>query len=120
MPKPTVSPGTASLVSRRHFIKYTTLTAAAFGTAPAFLRGQNLHNRINVAVVGAGGKGAGDTDHAAKAGGDIIALCDVDQNTLGSRGAKYPKAKLYRDFRKMFDQIGREVDAVVVSAPDHI
>src|SRR5262245_44973529 len=105
MPKQPVSSGTVSLVSRRHFIKYSVLTLAALGTAPAFLRGQNLHNRINVAVIGAGGKGSSDTDHAAKAGGDIIALCDVDQNTLGSRGVKYPSAKLFKDYRKMFEQM---------------
>src|SRR5436309_14764952 len=110
MPKPTLSTETASVISRRHFIKYSTLTAAAFGTAPAFLRGQNLHNRVNVAVVGAGGKGEGDTDHAAKAGGDIIALCDVDQNTLAKRGVKYPNAKLFKDYRTMLEQMGKEID----------
>ena len=72
MPKPILSAGTASLVSRRHFIKYTALTAAAFGTAPAFLRGQNLHNQIQIAVVGAGGKGESDTDHAAFALNNMI------------------------------------------------
>jgi hypothetical protein len=108
------------LVSRRHFIKYGTLTVSVLGTAPAFLRGQDLHNHVHVAVVGAGGKGSSDTDHAAKAGGDIVALCDVDQGTLSSRGAKYPQAKLFKDFRKMLEQMERSIEAVVVSAPDHI
>ena len=120
MPKPSLSTGTAFPVSRRYFIKYTTLAVATLGTAPAFLRGQNLHNHINVAVVGAGGKGAGDTDHCATDGGDILALCDVDKNTLTSRGARYPNAKLFRDYRKMLEQMGKQIDAVVVSAPDHI
>ena len=119
MPKPRHSPGTVSPVSRRYFIKYTTLAVATLGTAPAFLRGQNLHNHINVAVVGAGGKGAGDTDHCATDGGDILALCDVDKNTLISRGARYPNAKLFQDYRKMLEQMGKQIDAVVVSAPDH-
>ena len=119
MPKPTSRTGTASPLSRRHFIKYTTLATAAFGVAPAFLRGQNLNSLVNVAVIGAGGKGSSDTDETAKVGGNIFALCDVDSNTLNSRSAKYPKAKLFRDYRKMLDEIGKSVDAVIVATPDH-
>ena len=58
MPKSNLPTGTASLVSRRQFIKYSTLaTGVVFGTAPAFLRGQHLNERLNIAVIGAGGKG---------------------------------------------------------------
>jgi predicted dehydrogenase len=110
--------GTAS--SRRQFIKYTAATATILGVAPAFLRGQNLHNRINVAVIGAGGKGSSDTDETAKVGGDIVALCDVDATTLGKRGDKYPKAKLHLDYRKMLDEMEKEIDAVIVATPDHL
>src|SRR4030095_69269 len=120
MPKPSMHPlfGTAS--SRRQFIKYTAATATILGVAPAFLRGQNLHNRINVAVIGAGGKGSSDTDETAKVGGDIVALCDVDATTLGKRGDKYPKAKLHLDYRKMLDEMEKEIDAVIVATPDHL
>lgn len=120
MPKPSTHPlfGTAS--SRRQFIKYTATTATILGVAPAFLRGQNLHNRVNVAVIGAGGKGASDTSDTAKVGGDIVALCDVDASTLAKQGEKYPKAKQHRDFRKMLDQMEKEIDAVIVATPDHV
>jgi hypothetical protein len=109
----------ASYLSRRQFIRYTTATAAAFGIAPAFLRGQNLNDRIRIGVIGAGGKGSSDTDSAAAVGGDIVALCDVDKGTLNGRGGKYPKAKLYQDFRKMLEESGKDIDAVIVSTPDH-
>ncbi len=129
MPKPNVPTGTVYPLSRRQFIKYTTLaTGAVFGTAPAFLRGQNLNERLNIAVVGAGGKGSGDTDAAAECGGNIVALCDVDQNTLDARTTSnpnpkqksYPAAKTYRDFRKMLEEMNKEIDAVIVATPDHV
>jgi hypothetical protein len=119
MPKPIISTGMASTLSRRQFIRYTTATAAVLGVAPAFLRGQNLNDRIRIGVIGAGGKGSSDTDSAAAAGGDIVALCDVDKGTLDGRVAKYPKAKAYQDFRKLLEVSGKELDAVIVATPDH-
>jgi hypothetical protein len=118
MLKPDSSIGTAVRHSRRHFLKSTSLVlgSAAF-TGPFFLRGQNLHNKLNIGVVGAGGKGASDTDACASE--NIVALCDADQKTLTERGAKYPQARLFQDYRKMFDQMGKELDAVIVATPDH-
>src|ERR1044071_7633868 len=92
MPKPFHSRGTVSSLSRGHFIKSTTLTTGALAVAaPAILRGQNLNSRLQIGVVGAGGKGSSDTDDAARAGGHIYALCDVDKNTLDSRTTANPK-----------------------------
>lgn len=105
--------------SRREFIKRTSLAAAATFAAPMFLRAQGANDRINVAVIGAGGKGASDTDETARAGGNIVALCDVDENTLDARKEKYPNAKVFRDYRKMYDQMGKDIDAIVVATPDH-
>ena len=81
--------------------------------------GPPLWLAIAIAVIGAGGKGASDTDAAAELGENIYALCDVDEETLTSRGQKYPKAKQFRDYRKMLDAIGRDIDAVIVATPDH-
>src|SRR5436190_23147249 len=94
MPKPLHPAGTVSSLSRRHFLKYTTLApGAVLGSAPAILRGQNLNSRLQIAVVGAGGKGSSDTDEAARAGGHIFALCDVDKGTLNARTTSNPKPK---------------------------
>src|SRR5213593_741162 len=100
MPKPYTPSGTAPALSRRHFIKYSTVTATVLGIAPAFLRGQDLNSRINVACY--------------SLGGNIVALCDVDANTLNgkhrtlqTRASKENRtydAKLYKDFRKLFDE----------------
>ena len=48
-----------------------------------------------------------------------MALCDVDQNRAGGTFQKFPDAKPYRDFRKMFDEMEKKIDAVVVATPDH-
>ena len=108
-------------MSRRHFIRNTTLAASAAAlTGPFVLRGQNLNSRIQVGVVGAGGKGSSDTDETAKAGGMIVGLCDVDLGTLKTRGEKYPDAKRYQDFRKMLTEMDKSIDAVIVATPDHM
>jgi hypothetical protein len=105
-------------LSRRQFIKYSTIaTTAAMATAPAFLRGQNLNNKLNIATIGAGGKGASDTDSCKSE--NIVALCDVDGRRLDERGKAYPNAKLFKDWRKMLEEV-KEIDAVIVSGPDHM
>ena len=126
MPKQTFYYG-----SRRDFLKSTSLlaSAAAIG-APSFLRAQGANERINIACIGVGGKGSSDTDSAFGLGGNIVALCDIDANTLNgkdkalkSRAAKENRtydAKLYRDWRKVFDELGKSIDAVTISTPDHM
>jgi len=53
------------------------------------------------------------------AGENVVALCDVDQKRAAAAFARFPRAKKYRDFRKMLDQLQRQIDAVVISTPDH-
>jgi predicted dehydrogenase len=104
--------------NRRDFVKTTTLAAGAlaFGV-PTLLRGQNLNSKLNIAVIGAGGKGASDTDCCDTE--NIFALCDVDSDHCSGQLKKYPDAKFYQDFRKMFDEVGKSIDAVDVATPDH-
>jgi predicted dehydrogenase len=121
MPTPKRPSGTVVALSRRQFIRSTTFAAGAAAlSGPFIVRGQNLNSRIQVGVIGAGGKGSSDTDETAKAGGVIVGLCDVDKGTLASRGEKYPNAKRYQDFRKMLTEMDKEIDAVIVATPDHM
>jgi len=130
MPKLIVPVGAATAFSRRHFIKYSTLSATMLGVAPSFLRGQDLNSKINVACIGVGGKGGSDTDSAFNLGGNIVALCDVDSNTLNGKNKSLQdratkanrtyEAKLYKDFRKMLEEQGKSIDAVTISTPDHL
>src|SRR5688500_7640046 len=94
-------------VSRRQFIKYTSLATGAVvsiavpGCSTARPRRVSANEKLNIAVIGAGGKGSSDTDSVASE--NIVALCDVDQKTLDSRGQKYPGARLFKDYRKMLE-----------------
>ena len=93
------------------------LTAAgAFGVAPAFLRGQNLNNKLNIAIIAAGGRGGGNLESVASE--NIVALCDVNGKNLDRVAAKFPQARKFADFRKVFDH-AKEFDAVVVSTCEH-
>jgi hypothetical protein len=104
--------------NRRNFLKTATLAGGAvvFGV-PTLLRGQNLNSKLNIAVIGAGGKGAGDTDCCSSE--NIYALCDVDTLNCAKTLQKYPQAKFYKDFRVMFDELGKSIDAVDCATPDH-
>ena len=77
-------------------------------------------DKLRVAGIGVGGKGSSDIDNAA-ALMDVVALCDVDEGNLGNKAKKWPQAKTFSDFRKLFDDSAllKNIDAVTVSTPDH-
>jgi predicted dehydrogenase len=102
-------------VTRRQFHQ-ATLAAGATLAAPAFLRGQNLNSKLNIAVIATGGRGGGNL--ASVSSENIVALCDVNARNLDSAAAKHPKARKFADFRKVFDH-AKEFDAVVVSTCEH-
>lgn len=103
-------------ITRRQFVGETLTFAGAIAGAPAFLRGQNLNNKLNIAMIGAGGRGR--TNLAGVASENIVVLCDVDASALEKTGAQYPQAKKFADFRKVFDN-PNDFDAVVVSTCEH-
>ena len=110
----------SSALNRRDFLKTSTLAAGAmaFGV-PTLLRARNLNSKLNIVTIGAGqgSKGAGDTRCCDTE--NIFALCDVDAQRCAGTLQKYPGAKFYQDFRQMFDEVGKSIDAVQVSTPDH-
>jgi len=105
---------------RRTFLK----AASAVGVVgfPWILLAQNgeasPNKRLNIACIGCGGKGAGDMREAAQ-GNNIVAVCDVDDRATAQALKAFPGATSFRDFRKMFDAMGNEIDAVTISTPDH-
>ena len=106
--------------SRRSFLKGLTATTAGGIILPnILLRADDTPagRKLAVAAIGCGGKGASDLEGSSK-GNEVVALCDVDEKTLKKAAEKYPNAKLFRDFRKMFDEV-KEIEAVTVSIPDH-
>jgi predicted dehydrogenase len=79
----------------------------------------DANSKLNVGAIGVGGRGSDDLSGVARLGENIAALCDVDQNRAAGSFKKYPQAKTFKDFRRMFDQMGESLDAVLVCTPDH-
>jgi len=109
-------------ISRRSFLTGTAVlaTAAAVPKLEAEAAGRKVirpADRINLAVVGAGGRGA-DNIGDFKGLVNIVALSDVDDERAADTYRQYPDAKRYSDWRKMFDK-EKGFDAVLVAIPDH-
>ena len=110
-----------SRMIRRQFLQQLTGIGAGLyvaGSRPLWALESSPAERLRIACIGVGGKGASDTDQAGLFG-DIVGLCDIDDNRLNERASKHPKARKFFDFRTMLDQMQNEIDAVVVSTPDH-
>jgi len=114
-----------SQFTRRRFISTSAalgtgliLTGAGSSLVTAAPRPRRIspNEKLNIASIGAAGQGSTDTDGCASE--NIVALCDVDEKRMRERGAKYPKARLFADYRKMLEEM-KEIDAVIVSTPDH-
>src|SRR2546426_445267 len=112
---------TAAL-TRRKFLRAAGGSIVAFTIVPRHVlaaSGETAPNdKLNIAGIGVGGQGAGDIG-AVASGNNIVALCDVDSRHAAGTFKKFPDAKQYRDFRKMFDEMEKSIDAVVVATPDH-
>jgi predicted dehydrogenase len=102
-------------LTRRTFLGTSAAAAVALG-APAILRGENLNSKLNVAVIGTGGRGGGNLNSVSSE--NIVGLCDVYQPNLDRAAEKHQKARKFADFRKLYDH-AKEFDAVVVSTCEH-
>jgi predicted dehydrogenase len=74
--------------------------------------------KLNLAFVGAAGRGAANLGGLKEQ--NVVALCDADQRRVGPAAQQHAKARLFEDFRKMFDDMAGQIDGVVVSTPNHI
>ncbi|MDR3140499.1 MAG: Gfo/Idh/MocA family oxidoreductase, partial [Tannerellaceae bacterium] len=109
-------------ISRRSFLQRGATVAAALTVVPGSILGKSHGytaptDKLNIAGIGIGGRGASvlrglETENFA-------ALCDVDWAYSKPVFDKYPQAKKYWDYRKLFDEMGKEIDAVVVATADH-
>ena len=117
-------------INRRDFVKNASLTAGGFMIVPRYVLGGKGYtppsDRLNIAAVGAGGKGDSNLRAASlwnKETGEtqenIVALCDVDQVRAKNSFERFPKAKRFKDFRVMLEEMADDIDAVIVSTPDN-
>ena len=119
-------PRTGPSVPRRTFLASTAAATAGFTIVPRHVLGQGQtppSEKVNIASIGAGGRAAADIQDVTRDRGTrMVALCDVDLRPKRRNApvtAQFPEAKVYQDFRKMFDEIGDKIDAVIVGTPDH-
>lgn len=119
-------------LTRRQFVGGALTAAGVVAGAPAFLRGRNLNDKLNLAFIACGGRALANLSELtvtpgreAKAGPtgaphpdeNVVVLCDVDQNALDAAAARFPKARTFTDLRKVFDR-PQDFDAVVVSTAE--
>jgi len=109
---------------RRKFIQRSALAAGVMVVPRYVLGGKGYvapSDKLNIAAVGAGGKGMVNLTHAYNEGSDNIAvLCDVDDRQVQKARELLPKAAYYKDYRKMLENEAGNIDAVIVSTPDHM
>ena len=104
-------------LSRRSFTSLAGAAGAGFFIGAGRGRAEGPSDRLNIAAIGVGGQGR--INLRKFAGQNIIAVCDVDERRAGKRFEEFAAARRYTDFRRMFDAIENEIDAVIVSTPDH-
>ena len=115
-------------LSRRDFLKTSGVAAAGLAVAPNITFAEPAKkdkkkkpapsDRLNIAAIGVGGMGNSNLHNLEKTE-NIVAICDVDWNYAKDAIGRHPNAKLYKDFRKMYDEMANEFDAVLVATPDH-
>jgi predicted dehydrogenase len=115
--------------SRRRFLTSSASLAGSAFFAPNLLLGQgavSANSKLRIACIGVEGKGGSDSGAAAglsskrpEDANDIVAIVDVDTDRLAKAQKRFPEAKAFTDFRKMFETMADKFDAVTVSTPDH-
>lgn len=110
--------------SRRQFIRKGVTALAGFYIVPRSVLGRGFvapSDKLQVAGIGVGGKGESDIWSFHQSGkADIAFLCDVDSRQTAKSRSRFPKAKVYTDYREMLDKEHKLIDAVSVSTPDHM
>jgi len=107
-------------VSRRRFISGALAAASTIMVVPCHVLGRggakSPNEKLNIAGIGVGGQGASDLSQMESE--NIVALCDVDSAYAARTFKRYPKAQVFKDYRKMLEE-RKDIDAVVVATPDH-
>jgi predicted dehydrogenase len=109
--------------SRRKFIKNASLVSAGFFIVPRHVLGRGFtapSDKLNIAGIGAGGKGESDLFEFSKSPKvNIVALADVDDRQCKKSRDRFSKANYYKDFREMLEKEKNNIDACSISTPDH-
>lgn len=112
----------SSKISRRKFLETGAIAAAGLTVVPSSVLGKSMghtapSDKLNIAGVGVGGMGFANLKNLESQ--NIVGLADVDWKYSKRVFDYFPNAKKYYDYRKMFDEMGKSIDAVVVATSDH-
>lgn len=117
-------PKIKSSISRRKFLHHAAYTAGGVMIVPRHVLGRGFiapSDKLNIAGVGTGGKAEVNLPYAYNKGSDnIVALCDVDDRRAVNARKNWPDAPYYKDYRKMLEKEANNIDAVIVTTPDHM
>jgi hypothetical protein len=108
-------------IHRRCFLRQTTLCGAGLVVLPCARSAWSAqaNEKLSLALVGVGGRGQWFASVMPRLGENLVALCDVDETKNPEAYRQLPHARRFRDFRKMLEVMGREIDGVIVATPDH-
>ncbi len=109
-------------ISRRDFLRRGAIAAAGITVAPSTILGKKWGHtaptdKLNIAGIGVGGMGNANLNQMRTE--NIVALCDVDWKYSAKVFERYPDAKKYWDYRKLFDEMGKSIDAIMCATADH-
>ena len=117
--------------NRRSFLSYSAAAASGIMILPRHVLGgpgyRAPSDRLNIAGIGAGGRGnqvldgvSGYSEDTGETLDNVVALADVDDARAANTYNRYPKAAQYRDYRVMLDELHDSIDAVTIATPDHM
>ncbi len=106
-------------IRRRDFLRQGAALGSGVWIASrtGFAQEKSPNEKLNIGVIGVANQGGSNLKNVSSQ--NIVALCDVDERHLAQAAKTHPNAKQYRDYRKMLDEMAKEIDAVTVSTPDH-
>jgi predicted dehydrogenase len=109
-------------MKRRNFLASAATAAVGISIVPGQVMGKKFgytapSDKLNIAGIGVGGMGRRNLSNMKTE--NIVALCDVDWRYADKTFKDYPRAKRFKDWRGMFDEMGKSIDAIMVATPDH-
>ena len=110
-----------SQVNRRTFLRNTALSGVSLLILKnsRSARSYQANEKLNIALIGVGGRGRWFVSTIPKMGTNVVAMCDVNERKASLSFKELPKAKKFYDFRKMLSEMDKQIDAVIIATPDH-
>ena len=110
-----------TMLRRRGFLTQSASALAATVAAPAFVRASTLRKQLHVAAIGVNGMGWSDLSNVGSHPAvKFVAFCDIDQKAFEKADAAFPGVPHFQDYRELLTTLGNQLDAVIVSTPDHM